>query len=240
MTNDLAITFRERLSQAYEASDFTSHRDLSLASGWSETRINRILTGQFDHSKDGPGFFGLVRVCQKLGITTDYLAGVKKWRQSNPGVTMDAVSFLQSVSQEYSPPNLKTLIRSYVRSGKRIEAFTPFLDYCDIYEVPDQETRQVTVRSVGAKSLAAMRMGEASAVIMQEAHDQASRSFQEQIFSAHLRAFNAGMTVEPDSIDQRMENKPIHVKIEYIRLTMRLADADGKECMLNYCELIPQ
>lgn len=240
MTNSFAVTFRERLNQAFEASKFSSHRDLSLASGWSETRINRILTGQFDHSKDGPGFFGMVRVCQQLGITTDYLSGIQKWRQSNPGTTMDAVTFLQSVSEEYSPPSLKSLIRAYVRSGKRVEAFAPYLDYCDIYEIPDTSTRKVVVRSVGSKSLAAMRMGEGSPVIMQEAYDRAPIEFQEQIFTAHQRAYEAGMAVEPDAIDQRMENKPIHVKIDFLRLTMRLSDADGKECMLNYCELIPQ
>lgn len=240
MNDPLPELFRSRLEQAFNASKYTSHRDLSLAAGWSETRINRILTGQFANSKDGPGFFGLVRVCQKLGITTDYLSGVQKWRQSNPSTTLNAVAFLQSVNQEMTPPSLKALIRAYVRSGKRIEAFQPFLEYCDIYEVPNPKTRKIVVRSVGDKSLAALRMGEASAVIMQEAHDQAPPEFQEQIFSAHERAFNAGMTVEPDSIDQRMENRPIHVKIEYIRLTMRLADAAGKECVLNYCELIPQ
>lgn len=96
------------------------------------------------------------------------------------------------------------------------------------------------VLQVGDKSLAALRMGEASALVLQEAYETASEAFQEQVFQSHQRAYELGMTVEPDSIDQRMENRPVHVKIDYVRVAMRLHDADGTERILIYCELIPQ
>ncbi len=240
MDNELAIGFRERLTKAFEASDFQSHRSLSHAAGWSESRINRIITGQFDNSKDGPGFFGLVKICQVLHVTTDYLAGVEKWSKSNPTTTLNAVNFLDSIAAGHSPPTIKSLMHAYVRSGHRLEAFSSFMDYCDVYGLPTSEDRRVTVHSVGKKSLSALRMGENNHVILQDAYDQASPEFQEQIFSSHLRAYQAGITVEPDSIDQVMENRPVHVKIDYIRVAMRLKDASGQEYIVIFCELIPQ
>lgn len=240
MEKDLAKDFRDRFTRAFEASEFTSQRALSIASGWSESRINRIMTGQFDNSKDGPGFFGLIRACEQLGVTPDYLAGISKFGKSDPGAALNAVSFLESMSQDHSTPTIKSLIRSYVRSGHRLEAFQKVMPYCDLYAAPDPESHRVKVLQVGEKSLAALRMGEASALVLQEAYNTATPEFREQVYISHKRAWDLGMTVEPDSIDQRMENRPVHVKIDYIRVAMRLSDASGSEYILIYCELIPQ
>lgn len=240
MDSDLPKKFRERFTKAFEASDFNSQRALSIASGWSESRINRIVTGQFDNSKDGPGFFGLIRSCEQLGVTPDYLAGINKFNHSEQATALNAANFLQSISQDLGAPSIKSLIRTYVRSGHRLEAFRNFLPHCDVYDVPDQENQRVNILEVGEKSLAALRMGEASALVLQEAYDVAPPAFQKQVYESHLRAYELGMTVEPDAIDQRMENRPVHVKIDYIRVAMRLHDANGTERILIYCELIPQ
>ena len=240
MPDNFAISFRERFSRAYEHSDFSSHRALSMASGWSPARINQILAGHFDDSATGPGFFGVVRACEQLGITPDYLAGIERWREHRPEITMNALSLVNSVSGEMDRPNIAELIRLYVRSGQRLEAFSNHLDHCDIYEEPDNENRRVTVRSVGNKSLSSLRMGVPNAAVLQEAYDRASSEFQEKIFSSHERAFLLGMTVEPDAIDERMENRPVHVKIDYSRVAMKLTDKDGINCLLVFCELIPQ
>ena len=240
MDQNLPRNFRERFVRAFEASSFNSQRALSIASGWSESRINRIITGQFDNSKDGPGFFGLIRACEQLGVTPDFLAGINKFQKNDASMALNAASFLESVSQDMSTPSIKSLIRTYVRSGHRLEAFRKFKPYCDIYDVPNDTDRKVRVLEVGERSLAALRMGEASELVLQEAYNTASEAFQEQIYLSHRRAFDLGMTVEPDTIDQRMENRPVHVKIDYIRVAMRLHDATGAERILIYCELIPQ
>lgn len=240
MSNQYAVSFRERFQKAYDNSSFTSYRSLSLASGWTASRIHSILTGNFDDSVHGPGFFGVARTCQQLGVTPDYLAGINKWQMSKPSDDLNALTFVSSLKQANTAPSIKELMRLYVRSGKRLEAFTDYIDRCDIYEEPIQENRSVTVRSVGKRSLAALRMGEANPLILQEAYDTASAEFREQIFKSHERALQRGITVEPDAIDQVMSNKPVHVKIDYIRVAMHLSDASGKGCILIYCELIPQ
>lgn len=240
MSNQYAVAFRERFQKAYDNSDFTSYRSLSLASGWTASRIHSILTGHFDNSVHGPGFFGLARTCQQLGVTPDYLAGINKWQMSQPSTDLNAMTLVNSLKSAEAAPSIKELMRLYVRSGHRLEAFKDHIERCDIYELPDLETRKVKVRAVGNKSLAALRMGESNALILQEAYDAASAEFQEQIYLSHERALNCGITVEPDAIDQMMNNKPVHVKIDYIRVAMKLTDAAGQGCILVYCELIPQ
>ncbi|WP_413219110.1 hypothetical protein [Tritonibacter mobilis] len=241
MGNQFAVDFRKRLETAFQSSKYRSHRALSLeVDGWSETRVNRILSGQFDESKDGPGFFGIVQVCEKLGITPNYLAGVTNWKQPDDATQMNAVSYLEAFKQGHEAPTVEAMSRAYMRSGARIEAFEPFSDYFDVYEAPDFENQKVTALRVGKKSLAAMRMGVANHVVMQEAYDLAPPAFQQQIFEAHKRAFEAGMTVELDAIDERMENRPVHVKIDYLRVAMKVTDAKNQPYILVYCQLIPQ
>ena len=239
MDAQLPLEFKARLTNAFDRSEFDSMRALSLASGLSESRIHKMLTGQFDHSKDGPGFFTIIRICKQLGITPDHLAGIDRWQEHSPQTTLNALNLLQTVSQSHSPPSVSELVRRYIRSGQRIEAFEDLLDYCDVYEAPDDETRTVTVRSVGEKSLAALRMKENSVTVLQTAYDSATPEFREQIFASHQKAVKNGMTVEADVIDERMNNRPIHVKIEYLRVALSLTDADGRSCLLIYCELIP-
>lgn len=238
MQHELPIQFRNRFEAAVGASPFTSQRSLSIASGWSESRINRILTGQFDHSKDGPGFFGLIRVCEQIGVTPDYLAGLNKWHMSRP---LDGdPTITTSPQRDPGAPNIEEMLRLYVRSGARIEAFKNVLDYCDIYEMPDDTARTVKIRQIGKKSLSALKMGEASHLMLQEAYDMAPPEFQEHIYEAHARAAKIGMAVEADVIDERMENHHVHVKIDYTRVALKLADTSGLNCILVYCQMLPQ
>jgi len=102
MTQTFSIAFRERFQKAFEASDFDSYRSLSLATGWSESRIQRIISGQFDNSKDGPGFFGISRVCQLLKITPDYLAGIHRWEHANPSQNPSQMLLLNSLMKNFN------------------------------------------------------------------------------------------------------------------------------------------
>lgn len=240
MLNQFAVDFRKRVERAYQLSDYTSYRSLSLDVDWSPSILHKLVNGKFDYSKDGPGFFGTTRLCEKLGVTPNFLAGTKQWTQSPTAEAIDALEFLQSIEETRSRPTIGKLIHAYVRSGQRLEAFKQFMEHCDVYELPDLETRKVQIRSIGARSLSALRMGEANTVILQEAYDQADPAFQEHIFGGHERTLASGMTIEVDAIDQRMNNHPRHVKIEYTRVAMHLKDAEGTECILIYCELIPQ
>ena len=245
MSQSFSVGFRNRFQRAFEASDFTSYRSLSLATGWSESRIQRIISGQFDDSKDGPGFFGISRVCEQLKITPDYLAGIHRWKEPSldpkptAADTLNASMFLQSINEDHQPPSVKQLMRMFARGGARIEAFSNHLDYCDIYDLPDHDKRLIQIRTVGPKSLAALRMGEANPLLLQEAFNAATPELREQIYSHHCRTVESGITIEPDSIDERMSNHPVHVKIDYLRVSMQVTDQDGVESILIFCELIP-
>ncbi|MBY6055407.1 hypothetical protein [Leisingera daeponensis] len=240
MDEDFAVGFRKRFEAAYEASAYTSHRQLSIDVGWSEARASRIVGGHFDNSRDGPGFFGIVRACEKLGITPDYLAGISKWREPGEAAQLNALTFLQAMEQMHKAPDVEAMSRAYMRSGARLEGFDEFRDYFDLYEAPDMEAGVVKAVHVGAKSLSAMRMGVANHIVLQEAYDRAPAEFQKRIFEAQKRACEAGMTIELDSIDERMANRPVHVKIDYLRVAMKVTDANEKPHVLIYCQLIPQ
>ena len=245
MSQTFSVAFRHRFQKAFEASDFSSYRSLSLATGWSESRIQRIITGQFDDSKDGPGFFGISRVCQHLNITPDYLAGVHRWEFAKEGSqptaadTLNASMLLQLVEEKHQPPSVKQLTRTYVRSGGRIEAFSKFLDYCDIYDIPDHGNRLIKIRTVGPKSLAALGMGEANALLLQEAFDAATPELKEHFYDLHCRTIDAGILIGPDTIDEKMTNHPVHVKIDYLRISIKVTDLNGAESILVFCDLIP-
>jgi hypothetical protein len=245
MQNNFSAEFRARFERAYEASDFESYRSLSLASGWSESRIQRIMKGQFDNSKDGPGFFAIARVCQQLKITPDYLAGIHRWKESNtppkapPNASLNASQFLQVFAEEHKPPTIKHLVHTYTRSGARIEAFGKLLDYCDIYDLPDHERGLIQIREVGSKSLSALRMGEANPLLLQEAFNAASDHLRQKVYDHHCRTIDRGVCIEIDSIGEAMSNHPVHVKIDYLRASMTVKDHQGQESILIFCELIP-
>lgn len=240
MDNQTATDFRKRITRAYENSRFTSLRSLSLACGWSESRVHAIISGNFDNSEAGPGFFGILRLCEALEITPDYLAGISKWSISEGDKAVNTAAFLGSIEDHHQRPSIKHVVKLFTRSGQRLEGFKSVIEYCDTYAIPNQDTETVEILDVGRLSLSALRMGEANPVILQDAYDNAPKAFQKQIFSSHNRAFNDGMRLEVDAIDQRMQNLPIHVKIDYIRLAMRVSSADGNEFILIYCELLPQ
>ncbi|MGR3813429.1 MAG: hypothetical protein ACU0AU_05005 [Cognatishimia activa] len=245
MTNskddNLPVRFRERLEEAFKDSPFTSYRQLSVASDLSVSRIHRLLSGQHDNSKDGPGFFSVIRICENLGITPDFLAGIsEKWKNATPGQTMEAITLIDSLTKSFDRPTTKELARLYMRSGQRIEAFEQYMDYFDVYEALDFESRRVKIRSVGDKSLSTIRMGKSSEVILQDAYDNASPEFQEKIFAGHERGWNSGFLCEVDSINERVPNRPVHVKIDFLRVAMRVTDAEGSETLLIFCELLPQ
>lgn len=245
MQNDFPTEFRARFERAYEASEFESYRSLSLASGWSESRIQRIMKGQFDDSKDGPGFFGIARVCQQLKVTPDYLAGIHRWKESTTppetltNAALNATQFLQVFAEEHKPPTVKQLVHSHSRSGARIEAFSKHFAYCDIYDAPDHDRRLVQIREVGSRSLSALRMGEANPLLLQEAFNAASDKLREKVYEHHCRTMERGICIEIDSIDEAMSNHPVHVKIEYLRVSMLVKDHQGRESILIFCELIP-
>ncbi len=242
MKNQFAVAFRDRFNTAFQDSDYTSLRALSNDSNLSDSRVHAIVSGGFDDSPHGPGFFSLVRLCENLGVTPDYLAGISdKWRSPSPGQALNAMALLDSISIDFARrPTIKELSHLYLRGGQRIEAFQAHMDYCDIYAPLNLETRRVKITATGPKSLSTVRMGQSSPAILQHAYDNAPEAFQEKIFAGHERAWNAGFLCEVDSIDERVPNKPLHVKLEYIKVSMRLQDAEGNECLALFCEPLPQ
>lgn len=238
MSQELAVLFRERLSDAFERSDFKSHRALSQAAGLGDSRVHRIIKGQFDDSKDGPGFFNVVRLCQQLSVTPDYFAGVQKWGSSEADTDESASIFIERFTQQGNRPSTKEVARRYVRGGARVEAFTDLKDYYDLYEPPHEQT--IKVIHVGSKSLAGQRIGGSNPALLQACFDQAPDSLKAKIYDAQVKAFAAGYVCEPDYINEMYEPLPMQVKIDYLRSSMRVADADGREFLLLFAELIPQ
>lgn len=239
-TEELPVIFKDRLTQAFKRSSFRSHRALSTASGLGETRVHRMINGQFDNSKDGPGLFNIVRLCEQLSITPDYLVGQTGW--NNPSSPMDTsgAAMMEAYAGLSETPTTKEFARRYVRGGARLEAFHDLRDFFDLYGPPDRVNKNINVLRVGPKSVAGQRVGGSNPAILQTCYDNASPALRNKIFSGQVKAFDGGYVCEPDSIDEMYETVPMHIKIDYLRTSMRVSDASGSEYLILFAEVIPQ
>lgn len=159
----------------------------------------------------------------------------------NSGESLDPQNVLLETDDHQKKPTVLELMRRYIRGGQRKEAFAPFYEFFDFYDLPDEETRTVKIQSMGEHSLSSrMTDNRSNPSVVQEAYNAAPKAFQEQIFRAHLQIARDGWTTQPDYIDQRMANLPKHQKFDYLRVGMRLTDMENNTSIAIYCELLPQ
>lgn len=239
--------FRERLSAVISASD--SYRDdvwkLSTDAGLGRKTVYNILHDpKLDISTKGPGIFGMARVARLLGTTLDHLAGNAPPITSGGRASSLLEHAAQTIAAQASPERAEELtsdrlLRLHAKSGGRIEAFSPFLSRCDQYHQPTPSDEFTRVKEVGEKSLSAITMGSSDVQTLQDAltHMQ-DKELQIRVLNDYRQAAQRGTLATLESLDIPMPNKPVKVKMDFVRTLLSVRDADGNNTILNFSFLV--
>lgn len=244
--------FRDRLRTAISRSRYNANiQALSISAGMGKSTLYNIINNDnLDRSTQGPGFFAIARAAALGGFSLDYLAGTGPWRDletaetPNPSnnAALRAHAEAALTAQDLfgrSRPTVDGLQRLHAKSGGRIEAFTPYLDYCDLYLAPTPEEANIRVHRVGKLSLAAVTMGEPSVETLQTALDRVDDApLRAQWVKDYAFAAQRGTLGSIEELDHKMDNRPIKVKMQYLRLLLRLENAEGDVVILNYSSLV--
>lgn len=243
---DGATGFRDRFRRAIDASPYrASLRQLSLAADQSVNRANNIIhDDRLDVSKVGPGLFTMARFADVLNVSLDYLAGrtaeIAGFSDFERDLAVRTLSDTAAQTHDHTQtPTPQSLARLYAKSGARIEAFVSALPYCDLYEPVADETSNLTVRSLGKKSLAALTMGTDNPAVLQGALDRVGdRELIDKVLFDHRLVQEKGVLTTVETLDVQMPNLPKKVKMDYIRTLVSLTDAEGQGYTLLHASLI--
>ena len=217
-----AVSFRDRFLRAYQSSPFQSIRQLSLASGFSESHLHKIANGAYDHSTSGPGCFGLARVAFTMNTTPDFLLGFRA--APTPKLA--------------KAPTVSKMFQCYFESGARLEGFEEIMNFCDVYKEPkDQLTH---LEKVGPLSLLARESKSTDAELLQREFEAADAGLRSEIFKGQMRAWAAGALAEPYYMDRKMISRARHVRFPFIRAACRVTTLAGEERLLIFCERLEQ
>lgn len=236
--------FRARLLQAIESSDYSkSVSKLSKDSGLGAKTLSNVLNDErLDTAQHGPGIFGMARVCEKLGVSLDWLANVTPPIKTTFSAADMLLAHTRSAARGQivdvnQAPTPEAIMRLHMRTGGMLEGFNDVLEFCDVYAAPTDNCEEVEVISVGERSLSAITMETNEKQVLQSAVN-AVDPIREMLISDHREAVLKGCIASNVSLDQQMPNKPVRVKIDYIRVLASLRDVDGKQVVLNYSSLI--
>ncbi|MEP1521984.1 hypothetical protein [Ascidiaceihabitans sp.] len=243
------IGFRIRLKAAIERSPTYQGNiwKLSEDAGLGrKTVYNMVTDKKLDHSKTGPGVFGLSRVASLLDVSLDYLMGAvpsltAKQPQSN-SVAL-ATHALEALSRQSDGDEFELsadfLLRLHKKSGGRIEAFAPYLDRCDQYQPPKPNERFPIVTSVGARSLSSLTLGTSSVELLQSGF--ASLDDEEllsETMSDYRQAVETRAVSAVISRDLPMPNQPVWIKMDILRTLLLVETAEGEQSLLLFAFIV--
>lgn len=241
--------FRIRLRAAIDKSKYKdSLRALSIDAGLGERTIANMLANEsVDHSKSGPGLFSIAAVADLLDVSLDWLSGRQNTNlhlsvgDLEQAIAMErlASSTAGQFTQGHKPPTPQAMQRLYVRSGGKMEAFEKVLKYCDVYNFISLGDEYISIKSVGAESLAATTMGTSDPAVLQTAINSVSdRNIRGRVVSDHLETQRRGCLSTVERLDVQMPNLPVLVRMDYIRVLLCVSNSDGGKEILSYSTLI--
>lgn len=237
--------FRQRLTSAIEASPIYRSNITKLAADaglGQKTIYNMLNDPKMDCSEKGPGIFAMQRVATLLETSLDHLTSasplIASPRQASALSDHIAEGLKAQTFESINTINADYLLRLYAKSGARIEAFEGTLTKADQYERQRSKDAVPTVKSVGKTSLSAITMGTSDASILQAALDHTEPELQQELAADYFDATERGSLVTVQSLDVQMPNRPVRVRMDFIRLLFLLADKDENETLVNYSILI--
>jgi len=243
-------SFRTLLRQKIDASEKYRGRvyQLALDANLGRKSLYNMLRDQrLDTSKTGPGLFAMSRVANLLETSLDDLVGPPRifasGQEANAHKHLIADHVVRTLNSQGSLSvdrlSVDILLRLHMKSGGRIEAFEPYMSYCDQYFAPTEEASRIVVQRVGNQSLAAITMGQASCETLQIALDNVEApELRQRWLRDYREALNRGTLVTLESLDVQMPNRPIRVKIDFMRCLLGVQDQAGEHSLLNFSLLV--
>ncbi len=245
MNND---DFFDRLKRAIDASlkFHGSTEKAAKAGGRSQHYLDMVLA-----EKAEPGFFFVAQLASELGISMNYLAGVTNEpfdiSSLMPGEGMDeaALGFFDQISSKLrnaalkrgDEPTFHDVLELWHRHDKQLSAYDKFIEWFDIYEVPDIESEGIQLERMGAQSLAARTLGSANLSKMQYALDHVDDSGLKCSLLSSYRDASIGKPVLTEEVlNVRAAGSDQKIELEYLRLLIRVSDGAGTPRILNYSQ----
>lgn len=235
-----------RLLRAIEKSSYkNSFRKLSREADLSTNFVSNLLNKEND-TRVGPGFYSICRLCEVLGITPNYLAGLEEPRISAAPQSPEDLLVLRTLEAAHSmtvsgnsTPTIDSLMKLFALSGGRIEAFSSVIDYCDLYFEPKEDDEHLRVKEMGKNSLSSLTLGCRDTDVLQAALKNVEDSeFKALLMNDYKRASKDGVLLSSEELAVQMPNKPRRIKIDYTRLLLKLRNAQGETSILTFARLL--
>lgn len=238
-------SFRARLRSAIDSSPIYRKRasQLSIDAGLGEKTVNNILNDKrLDYSKTGPGIFGMARVASLLDISLDNLVSTTPEKQSKPvNPFKEHVEHSLKIQSETEQGIISSdsLLRLHMKSGGRFEAFEAVLKHCDQYSIPNEADTDLSVIKVGSSSLSALIMGNDNADMLQSALSLTQDDdLKARWIKGYRLAAEFGALTTIESLDSQMPNRPVRVKIDYLRVLLAVQNSNDERIILNFSLLL--
>ena len=229
--NPIAITLRTRIKDAFERSELPSYSALSRAAGMSRPVAQKLLAGQFDNSKDGPGVFSVKRMANALGTTVGHLLG--------EDLSSDIISqsFFTGTNRKKSV--IEKLMETYWRGAGRYEAFDPLIEDCDVYSIPNADDLAPQIVRVGKRTLFAGRLGGPFQRDAQREIDQFAAEKKQDVLEFFGRVLREKTAIGNAFLDHNMVTRPARVSASNVRLGLLTQTAQGQQQILLHTLPIP-
>ncbi len=240
--------FFDRLKRAIDASlkFHGSTEKAAKAGGRSQQYLDTVLA-----EKTEPGFFFVAQLARELGISMNYLAGLTNEpfdiSSLMPGEGIDdaALGFFNQISNKLrgaalkrgDEPTFHDVLELWHTHGKRLSAYDSFIEWFDIYEVPDAAAGGIQLERMGHKSLAARTLGSANLSTMQYALDHVEDTgLKNSLLTAYRDAGNGKPILTEEVLNVLAPGSDIKIELEYLRLLIRVTDDSGEARILNYSQ----
>ena len=228
----ISDTFRQRFTRAFESSEFSSYRQLSLQAGCSEPQVQQIIKGKFDGSKAGPGIFTFYRVAKALGRTID------SFLDDDLTPPKADISAFNS-PQERDEASFDALMSTHWRGGGMLEAFQNVLECFDLYLPPTDEAFAPKIFRIGSQSLLSLRLETTDLTIAQRELERLRLQVKTETIDFHRKVMKEGIATSNTFLDHKLHSKPVHVRAGYSRLGLKVENRAGKDLVLIACKPIP-
>ena len=237
--------FRDRLRTAISNSEDYQGKIQRLAgdAGLGEKTLYNMLNDErLDRSNTGPGLFAMSRVANLLGTSLDHLAGSAPpsiTPPQRPDLKGHVAAAIDAQATTRDALSVDALLKTHVRSGGHLEAFLPWIETCDQYAPCSPTDSGIRVLRVGKSSLAALTMQTSEVDALQTALSSVQDDeLKAKWITDYSLATDRGSLVSSETLDVQMPNKPVRVRMDFLRTLLRVSDSEGATSILNFSILV--
>lgn len=222
-----------------------SFRQLSLECENGEKWLSNLLNDRnLENSMSGPGFFAMRRLADVWQVSMDEL-GMRGLWISEQAIRSQTEALIGLATDGdlsdtgLAAPTSNSLMRTFKKSGGRIEAFENTFAYAAPYKPLQSMDERLFVKAVGRMCLAAVTLQSHHVSDLQSSLDKLEGTEELRVAKEdHLLAIERGAYATTKRLDHPVPGMPIHVRMDYIATYLHVRDATGEDTVLLYCSLI--